>query len=251
MANILGRVLSLTNHQVRQCTRHNSPDARQVQGHLKTAHGKLDSHFKDLECQVAHDVMEDLKHHVEQNLGASWKSIGFKDLSNKGFDTRRNGHLGVDYGNKAYTTLLLMLCREFPESWGAFVEYLSQTWLTLHPDHPESARAIERKGDLVETILAFGRGEGGLIFVRSQSHNASDHNNFMFALRQCAQAVRDIIAASHKEHVPWRLRCSGICLRAKPAPLLANGLITAEEATAWEALSWKDKAAAVLAVINR
>ena len=249
MASILTMILGLDKKELKQRTKKDWLEASDARGRLKAACKRLHTEFERLDSAIAHTMMRDLIHYVDNHPGQSWKNIGFKDLSNRGFDTRQRGHIGCDYGNKAYTLLLQMLCWAFPWTWGAFVRFLSGTWETLSPEHRDSDNAVEMKGDLVEIFLAFGRGEAQDIFIEGFGHRAEEHVMFISALNGCCDAVSEIVVLTHEEREPWQLRTAKVP-RARPSPFLRHNLFTTQEAAEWEGLSWREKAAAVLAMYN-
>ena len=116
-------------------------------------------------------ALQDLCNHVHHHAAhtdVSWKNIGFKDLSNHGFDTANRGLMIVDYGNHAYTVLLFLLADLYPNTWGAAVEYLALWWHTLSIHHPDSDHAWNMKGDVIEMLLGGLRGAGEHIYLSSK-----------------------------------------------------------------------------------
>ena len=135
-------------------------EAAHLQGQLRAAAKSLQTHLRTLDEPFALDLMTDVMKYVFDHPDLSWKQIGFKDLSNMGFDYNGKHQHPIDYGNYQYSLLVVLLSHVFPESWGEFIQFMSQYWKTLNPEWRHTHQAEIMKGDLVEIFLAQGRGCG-------------------------------------------------------------------------------------------
>ena len=89
----------------------------------------------------------------------SWEAIGFKELSHKGFDVRRNNQK-VDYGNAEYLAVLQFLALADTRVW-VYLKMMRRAWPTyMDLWAPNKTNAhVEQLADVVEIVIAALRGE--------------------------------------------------------------------------------------------
>jgi hypothetical protein len=100
-------------------------------------------HLKDM-MQSAHNQQLD------------WQAAGFKPMSAEGYDVGKNGQR-VDYGNFAYRSLLQAMTLENKTMW-TILRDMSTFWGSLYPDSPDSDYVLSQQGDIIEILMAYGRG---------------------------------------------------------------------------------------------
>ena len=88
----------------------------------------------------------------------SWETIGFKALSHKGVDVRKNRN--VDYGNAEYLAVLQLLALRDTRVW-VYLKMMRQAWPTyMDLWAPNKTNAhVEQLADVVEIVMAALRGE--------------------------------------------------------------------------------------------
>jgi hypothetical protein len=170
---------------------------------------------------------------LRQDCARSWRGLGLKDLSQQGYDVV-DGRW-VDYSNFIYKVLLCFLQGEYPE-WRLPVNDLGASWPALQWRHSDTAKSLDRQGDVIEILLALSRGHWDLIDAG------------------CDQRLWSPVQVQSQKHLARSLTGSQICrasraLRTIDEMISFTGLVSWEASRYWKSLDTSG-CAAVLFVLN-
>ena len=108
--------------------------------------------------QVIRVITHQISLATERGEPCGWKSGGWKKRSYSGYDVLH--HRKVDYGNNAYTVLLLaMLESDVTDGLRTALNDLSTTFSTLRAGGTVTKEALSMKGDVIEIFMGVLRGE--------------------------------------------------------------------------------------------
>jgi hypothetical protein len=133
-------------------------------------------------------------------MGRSFRST-LKPVSHLGFDTRSRGLIGVDWGNKVYTLMAHILCQNsanWNQSWHILASQFTSLRLCVCVADTKANLSI--KGDIIEVLLARGRGEGEE-WIEEGCLDVKEWREFNDGLRNGCGAMHRIVAHLKKPGV--------------------------------------------------
>jgi hypothetical protein len=116
-------------------------------------------------------------------------------------DTRNGGHTCVDWTNRVYAVMAHILCGN-SAGWRSSWEMLAsdRKSLGLCICVADNKRSLSDKGDIIEVLLALGRGEGEE-WIDNDCMNVAEWRSFNDALRQGCGAIFRIMENLKKPNV--------------------------------------------------